>query len=135
MKNRFRLLSTTLLAGTLLITGCSCQKADAPDEKKPQTFEKKNDFSFSAKEVTKKNMNLVNEISTLEAEIAVLEKKINETNPGVDRAKIVKNKVQLEKKVEEIRNQQIDNAKAFQVSQQKKSKQIATLEEKEALVN
>lgn len=121
MKNRYKLLATTLFVSTLLTTGCSQQDSRVQHEKEEQSLQNKKDLNVSAKEVTEKNAILVNEISALETEINVLEEKINQTNLGVEKANLVKEKVKLQTKIEEIKNEQIDNAKAFKVSQQQKS--------------
>jgi hypothetical protein len=119
MKNRYKLFTATLLIGTLFTTGCISHKAKTPDKKTTKTIEDKKDSVISSKEIIDKNTKLLNKISATEANIAVLEEEIAQTTLGVDRAKLVKNKVQLEQKIEEIQNQQIENAKVFQESRQR----------------
>ncbi|QFR49768.1 hypothetical protein FJR48_08510 [Sulfurimonas lithotrophica] len=120
MKTRYKLITTTLVVGTLLNTGCSIKDTKSTD-KKAQEVIKKKDSDISAKEVIKRNTSLEKEISSTKTEITSLEKKIKETNPGKKRVKIVKKKAELEKRIENLQNKQVDNAKAFQLSQQKKN--------------
>jgi hypothetical protein len=57
-------------------------------------------------------------ISNKEDKISILEKKINETVLGTDRAKLVNSKAQLEGKIVSLQDQQIQNAKASRISKQ-----------------
>jgi len=119
MKSKYTLLTATLLVGALFTVGCSSHKTKTPDKKTTKVVKEKKDSVISSKEVADKNKSLLNKISAIEAKIATLEENIAQTALGEDRAKLVKNRAKLEQEIEEIKNQQIENAKAFQKSRQK----------------
>lgn len=113
------LLGISLIIGTLLVSGCSTKKPksspkvthkiEVPKEQKAQN---------ATKNSLDKNTKIADEITKTEETINALEKKINATPLGTERAKLVISKTQLEEKIVSLQNQQIENAKAFKVSKQ-----------------
>jgi len=122
MTNRSKLLTATLLIGTLFTTACSTHKAKTPHKKIVKTTDEKKTTLISSKASIDKNAKLLNKIELTEKKIATLEKQIAGTAAGSERAKMVTSKAKLEQTVEELKNQQIENANTFKESRQKTEK-------------
>lgn len=125
MKQWYRLLTIPLLFSPLFIGGCSLHDAKAPKDAGAQNTPHKPERKDSAEKVVQQNTKLATEIAAIEKKIALLEKEITQTSPGVDRAKIVKKKSVLEEKVAMLRSKQVENAKKFKESEHEKDKQNA----------
>ncbi len=122
MIKRYTLLSISLFLTTLFMAGCSLSSQKAPEQTQPANEPpKKLEPLDSAQNVVDKNTKIATEISEIETKIALLEKEISQMSPGADRAKLVKNKSQLEQKVDTLRNRQVDNAKEFKTSKQQEA--------------
>jgi outer membrane murein-binding lipoprotein Lpp len=124
MITRYTLLGISLFLGAQLITGCSQKNPQLSKRIEPTNEHvKQKESPTSGKQVFDTNTKIATEISNLEKKIVALEKEISQTPLGTQRAKLVKDRSQLEEKVLTLRSQQIDNAKTFKISKQKEQNQ------------
>jgi hypothetical protein len=118
----YTLLGISLFLSTLFLTACSLKNPDVSETTEHQSsLAKQQESQGISKYVFDNNTKLATKIFNLEKKIVLLEKKINETPRGADRAKLVKSKSQLDEKIVLLRKQQIENAKAFQASNQQEN--------------
>jgi outer membrane murein-binding lipoprotein Lpp len=114
MTKRYTLLLISLFLSTLFIAGCSSNK---PKVSPQQTQHN------AAKNVFNKNTKLAIDIADLEKRLDALQKEVNDTPHGKDRAKLVKKISQIETEIVSLRNKQINNAKEFTNSKHKEENQ------------
>ncbi|MBU1643199.1 hypothetical protein KKE54_07535 [bacterium] len=127
-----------LLISSAMVTGCSSHKAvPASQTETTRSIEKEKPVTSisvpaAAKEVTAKNTKLASNIADAQAKMAQLDAKIEQTPPGAEKAKLVKEEIVLEKHIEALRGKQIDNAKVYKEVGQENTKKLAKLREESA---
>ena len=117
MNKHHTIIGISLLVGTFFVSGCNVKEPQIPKKATQKSEQPKEQITKDpAKSFSDKHSQISTDISKTEEKIDSLEKKISETPLGTERAKLVKSRTQLEKKIVSLKSQQIENAKASRAS-------------------